>query len=230
MTSFPLNRELLIAARRVLFPRRRLTWVVGGAASGKSTLCRALSLAWSIPVYDMDEHLYGEYTRLSSIRRHPALSEWFRASDSFAWLLGLTEAAFTAFNRASTAEILDLLAADISGMDGDAPLMVDGGITNPALLAQVMPTSRIVCVATSPALSREVWEGDERRWMKAMALALPDGEAAWQRFLRFDELMGETIVTECRDNQIPVVVREENSSVQELADQAACYLGIASSS
>ncbi len=173
----------------------------------------------------MDEHLYGEYTERCSPQRHPALSEWFSAPDSFAWLLGLTDDEFAEFNQASTAEILDLLAADLAATELDAPLLLDGGITNPALAAQVIPSSQIVCVATSRVMSVRAWQEDEgRRWMKEMALRLPDGEAAWRRFLHCDELLTETLLAECRESNIRIFVREEATSVQQLAQEVADYL------
>ncbi len=56
---FIINHDLLTRSRAALFRRDRLYWVVGGAGSGKTTICEALSAKFELPVYDMDAHIYG---------------------------------------------------------------------------------------------------------------------------------------------------------------------------
>ncbi len=55
---FIINSDLLLQSRTDLFRRDRLYWIVGGAGSGKTTICEALSTKFDIPVYDMDAHIY----------------------------------------------------------------------------------------------------------------------------------------------------------------------------
>lgn len=227
MTRFTLNEDLLASARRTLGARRRLYWVVGGAATGKSTVCQAIAQTRGIAIYDMDERLYGDYPQRCSRERHPVLSEWFGAPDSFAWLLGLSEPDFAAFNQASTAEILDVLAAELANRGEHDALLVDGGITNPALAARVIPPAQMACLATSPGMSARVWEEDaSRQWVREMVGQFPDGKAAWQRFLRFDRLISETIVDECRRSHIRIFPRDDTTSAPHLAQVVAQHLGI----
>ena len=181
---FDVNETLLTKARGVLMRRPNLYWIVGGSCSGKSTLCSNLSATYSVPVYDMDAQIFGGYQGRYVPERHPASLAWFRAGDPLAWALSLSLDDWYHLNRATHAEYLDLLADDLSASDPGSLLLIDGGITNPALLAQVLPVSQIVCLAVPRSLSTRLWEeDDERRGMKEAIERLPDPEQTWEAFL-----------------------------------------------
>jgi hypothetical protein len=58
---FSIDTHLLAESRAALYGRGRVFWVIGGASSGKTTVCRTPSTKGGIPVYDMDAHIYGTY-------------------------------------------------------------------------------------------------------------------------------------------------------------------------
>jgi hypothetical protein len=226
---FTINNDLLIRSRAVLSKRNRLYWVVGGAGSGKTTICRTLSAQFNIPIYDMDEHIYGTYHGRFTQERHPVNRTWSMAQNGLAWLLDMSWAEFDNFNRAALAEYLDLLTEDIAAAEPDASLLIDGGICNPALIAQVIPTRQIVCLARPERSSAEIWqETDERNSMKEIVYQLPKPEEAWRRFLEFDHLITKTILKECQENQISVCLRNEADTVGEFAEKVANVLGVCS--
>jgi uridine kinase len=68
---FPIDSHLLTQACRALSARERLYWIVGGAGSGKTSICQALSVQCGLPVYDMDAHIYGTYHSQFTQERHP---------------------------------------------------------------------------------------------------------------------------------------------------------------
>lgn len=225
--DFDLNHGLLGQVRRVLARQNKLYWIIGGACSGKSTVCRALSAAHGVPIYDMDAHIFDDYPQRCTAERHPALKAWYTAPDPFAWMLNLAEDEFVAFNRASNAEYLDLIADELSGRDPGAMLLVDGGFTHPALLAQGVDTRRIVCLETTEAASTKAWEeSPDRQFMKEMVFQLPDPQAAWCKFLQFDRLITRTILTECRECGILTLDRDESVSVDALAARIAARFGM----
>jgi len=140
-------------------------------------------------------------------------------ANPLAWMLSLPWAAFDALYRANNAEMLDLLADDLAGRP-DAPLLIDGGITHPSVLTQVIPAGRIVCLETDDARRRHEWAtAPGRAGMKAEILALPDGEAMWRRFLDYDRRMTETIGRESREWGIAVMRWEKGSNVAELSER-----------
>ncbi|MAT96523.1 MAG: hypothetical protein CL608_05215 [Anaerolineaceae bacterium] len=225
---FTVNVDLLTQAKNVLSLHRRLFWIVGGAGSGKSTICQALAEAYGLPVYDMDAHIYGAYHGRFTPERHPVNSQWAAAPNGLAWLLAMSWQQFDAFNQAAVPEYLDLLAEDLANMELDTGILIDGGIANPGLIAQVLPANQIVCLARPGRSSAEIWsENEERLGMKEFVYQLANPEQAWQKFLEFDAQISQTIIQECLANNIPICTRTEAETVAELTERVACTLGIA---
>ena len=224
---FSIDMRLLAESRAALAGRGHVFWVVGGAGSGKTTVCRTLSTTLGIPVYDMDAHIYGTYHARFTHDRHPVNTEWSTAPDGLAWLLDMSWDEFDAFNRAALPEYLDLLAEDLAYTQPEASLFIDGGICNPALVARVIPPGQIVCLAQLEWSSDEIWsETGDRASMKAAVQQLPRQEEAWRTFLEFDERITQCILEECRANDIAVCSRGDSESVDDVADRVARMLGI----
>jgi hypothetical protein len=218
------DQHLLSHARAILHGRANLRWLIGGACSGKSTIARAISGQTGIPVYDMDEHVFGRY-QFDPVR-HPATTAWFTAENPLGWMLSQPWEAFDALYRATNAEMLDLLADDLSGRPDD-PLLIDGGISHPSVLAQVIPPERIACLEAPESFPAREWETAEHRAeMKRSVLALPDGGAMWRRFLDYDRRMTETIGQESREAGVRVFAWDEAAAVAHLAESVARYLAL----
>lgn len=221
---FQLDESLLNRARQVLRHRRRLFWILGGACSGKSTLSAYLSKKKGISSYDMDAHIFGEYMPRYSRRDHPASREWFDQPNPLEWILSLSWEEFDSLNAATNIEYLDLFAQDIFQMDADRSLIVDGGIAHPALLARVLDPTQLVCLKRTASENRRAWEMDENRAeMKRSVLALPDGEAAWRKFLCFDQCLTETLLRECEESHIRIVALDSTVPVPEIAGLVLRY-------
>ena len=224
---FILNNDLLAQSRAALCRRERLYWVVGGAGSGKTTICEALSAKFELPVYDMDTHIYGAYHGRFTQERHPVNKAWSSARDGLAWLLDMSWDEFNSFNQAALPEYLDLLAEDLEATKPNASILIDGGISNPAILAQVIPNHQVVCLAIPERSSAKIWnETDERKGMKEAVYQLARPEEVWRKFLEFDDRITNTILKECRENDIAVCPRGETESVDEFAERVAHVLGI----
>jgi hypothetical protein len=225
--TFSVNQGLLSQAREALAPRKGLYWIVGGAGSGKSSVCRALSERYGLLVYDMDAQIYGAYHSRFSQERHPANWAWASAENSLAWMLDMDWEAFDSFNQAALAEYLDLLTSDLEAIRPETGLVIDGGVCNPAVLAKAMPIQRMVCMAAPYGTSARLWQqSEERSGMKAAIDQLPHPEAAWRKFLEFDQHINATILKECLENEIPVCLRDDTDSVEDLASWVAHMMGI----
>lgn len=224
---FPIDHNLLKQAQAALLGRQRIYWLVGGAGSGKTTICQALAAKFDIPVYDMDAHIYGSYHGRFTPKRHPINTQWASAPNPFAWLMALSWAEFNHFNQAALPEYVDLLIEDLRTTAHDSPLLIDGGICNPALLAQALPAAQIVCLARPEKSSQEIWEeNEERQAMQQFIYQLPQPEETWRKFLYFDEQITQTIRQECQEKGIAICVRSETDLIAELAERVAQKLGI----
>jgi hypothetical protein len=225
---FRVDRELLRASALRLAQRPGIYWVVGGACSGKSTMCRMLASRYGLGIYDVDAHTWDDYPGRCAPDRHPALSEWFGAPDPFSWMLRLPARDFARFNRAATVETMDLIAEDLVAGSQEGLMLVDGGLTNPGLLAQAVPAHRIACLEIPPALSARIWlEAPERRFMVEMVRALPDADAAWLRFLGCDRQITAAIRRECRAAGIRIYRRDAAETPERQAAAVAAGMGLA---
>jgi hypothetical protein len=225
--KFKVDTELLVQAQAVLSDRRNIYWLVGGAGSGKTTICRELSRKIDLLVYDMDAHIYGTYHPRFTAERHPVNTLWSKSENGLAWLLDMTWDEFNNFNQAALPEYLDLFVEDLESMKPATPLIIDGGISNPSLIAQVIPTSQIVCIALSAPQRVHIWEAnEERKAMQAFIYQLPEPEQAWQKFLEFDNRITQTILAECDERGIAVCMRNGHESISEYTERVRQVLGL----
>jgi hypothetical protein len=202
-------------------------WILGGAGSGKTTISRSLSAKFGIPVYDMDEHIYGTYHGRFTQEQHPINTAWAQSQNGLAWLLDMTWDEYNHFNQAAVPEYLNLLCEDIAPTPPDTRLVVDGGVCNPTTLAQAFPVNQIVCLAAPGKTSAEIWsETPERESMKEFVDQLPNPKEAWRKFLEFDEKITRTMLTECRASNIMVLSRNAGETVDQLTERVANALGI----
>jgi hypothetical protein len=227
MIFFQPNKQLLLRAGQLLARFDQIYWVLGGAASGKSTVCRAIADQTDTAVYDMDAHIFGKYMGRYDEKRHPASLAWFTAVSPLAWILSLSPTEFDSLNRAANVEYLDLLAGDLRQNQPNGPLLVDGGLTHPALLAQVLPVERIVCLVVDTAVSHHAWNHDpDRAEMKQSILKLPDSAAAWQKFLVFDDQINQTMKAESQSAGIKILQRDSNTSLTEMVHKICAHFRI----
>ena len=131
---------------------------------------------------------------------------------------------FNSFNQAALPEYIDLLAEDLTEARPESPLLIDGGISNPALIAQVIPTRQIVCL--SAPLDVNVWESADRRSMKDAIYQLPNPEEAWLKFLDFDKQITRTIERECEENNIALCRMNSNAPAGDLSVEVARMIGL----
>ena len=220
--QFIITQNLLQKAQETLGNRKKLYWIVGGAGSGKTTICQALASQYNIPVYDMDAHIYGAYYGRFSPTKHPVNTAWATAPNGLGWLLDMSWDEFNNFNQAAFPEYADLLAEDLASNDPDATLLIDGGICNPTLVTQLIPPTQIICLTNPSQTSAEIWETNEERLaMKEFVYQLPNPAAAWQKFLEFDAKITQTILQECQTSNIPILTRKPTDTVTDIVQQIA---------
>ena len=117
---------------------------------------------------------------------------------------------FNNFNQAALPEYLDLLVEDLASINPNTGILIDGGISNPALVAQVIFSRQIVCLSRPERSSAEIWsESKERNSMKDFIFQLSNPEKAWHNFLEFDALITSTILRESQESNIAIFSRTE---------------------
>ena len=220
--TFELDYQLLKEAQAVLFDRDNIYWIIGGAGSGKSTISRELSDRCHIPIFDMDEYVFGRWMTRYNADRHPASIAWFTAPNPLDWALSLSWKDFDSLYQAANAEYLSLLAEDYQNGAVRGPHIIDGGITHPVVLAQVVNPARVVCLAAEYDSATNVWTSSEERLaMRVQIMALEAGPSKWAKFLEFDRLMTKTIIEQSRQMNIEILLRETKTEVDRYAERVA---------
>jgi hypothetical protein len=218
MPPFKVDCNQLANARARLSGRDDLFWLIGGSCTGKSTLSRALETDRRIQRYDLDACIYGDFIPRYRPDRHPASTTYFSASNPFAWALSLAPAVFDSLNRAVNAEYLDLLAEDLEHRELRGSLLIDGGITHPSVLAEVVPTRQICCLEIDDNQRLACWmESPERAEMRSWIQDLHDPVGKWAHFLSLDRMISDTIVKESREAGIAILQRKPGETVAALA-------------
>lgn len=224
---FDVNTTLLDRARQALAQRGDLYWVLGAAGAGKSTVCQALAERYGVTVLDMDAAIFDRFAPRYTAERHPANHTWFAPGHGLGWVLSLSWEAYAQFTRATDAEYLDLLAAELAA--GDVPtgrVVVDGGLSHPSLLAQVLPVRQIVTLAVPPDISVSVWKDPNRQEMRAAIAELPGGMALWDKFLDFNVRLAEAVIAESQASGIRVVARAEGTARADAVQAVARLFGL----
>jgi hypothetical protein len=226
--SFDVDDALLRAARRVLGPMDRLWFLLGGSGAGKTTVGAALAARYHLEQLDMDARMYGSWHEQFDLVRHPASSAWARSPDPLAFLVRMDPDEFLAFHAASTAEALDLLAAELDGTDPGHPALVDGGFGSLGVVARVVPASRLACLSLPPDLRAGAWtDTPDRRGFLDVVASVPGIDDPAGRFLALDARLARAMDEDAEAAGVRVLVRHPGLAVDVLADAVAAHLGIA---
>jgi hypothetical protein len=222
---FTPDQRLLDKAKQQLHNRTGLFWLIGASCAGKSTVARLLAQRQGVDLYDMDEAVFGRYQFRAD--RHPATTAWFSAGDPLGFMLALSWAEFDALYRAANAEYLDLLADDLVARSADQVIILDGGITHPSLLAQVVPPARVACLSAPDAVRAQVWQSaPERTEMMGAIQAMPNRDAMWATFLQYDQRLAANLVDESLQCGIRVFDRADYPAADDLATAVGLHFGL----
>ncbi|MHB8892198.1 MAG: hypothetical protein ACYC65_09185 [Candidatus Limnocylindrales bacterium] len=223
---FDLDDTLVEAARAALHGRSGLRFLVGAAGTGKTTIAAEIGARHGVDVLDMDARIYGSWHGRFDPIRHPASHAWSAAADPLAWQLALEPEAYLAFQGASAAEVLDLLAAELHGDDPCRPILADGGFGSVGVLARIVSPDRIVCLALPPGDQAAVWTAteDRRAFLDVVrgvtAIADPVG-----RFLALDAHLASTMVRDAGAAGIPVLERHPDDGIVAFGERVARPFG-----
>ena len=224
---FPVDEGLLATAADRLRAHPGLRFVLGGAGTGKSSVCLRLRESIQVGVIDMDTRIYGTWGNRWDRTRHPASHAWMTAADPLAWQLALAPEAFLGFHAAATAEALDLLADELGALDDTVPTLVDGGFGSLAVVVRTVSPASIVCLSLPEGGSQAVWTADpgRRGFLEAVA-AVATVPHPVARFLAFDVALTERMVADARAAGVAVIERAPGTPLDVTAGLVATELGI----
>jgi len=213
-SPFSPNHGLLQAVVNRLAGERRIFWLLGASCTGKTTISKCLAASNNMALCDMDARIFGDYVGKYTETAHPASCAWLKRADALQWALSLSWDEFNHLNEATNVEILDLFSQEVQASAETRPIVVDGGLSHPYLLAQVLPVDNLLCIQRDEAARAATWECDENKLqMRDMVLALPDGRNLWDSFRHFDRMIARTMEDQCRQAGIRFVEALEEPSM-----------------
>lgn len=225
--EFKMDMDLFEGVKSKLANNSNVFWLVGGSCSGKSTISKLMEDKFGFVRYDMDEYIFGEYMDRYSVELHPANSSWFGAENPLEWALSFPNwEQYNLFNMTSMVEQLSLFCEDIEKMDKNKKIIVDGGITNPDILAKVLNKNQICCLKVEDELCRNIWSRDENRLlMKDMIYELSSPEYKWNKFLKLNDRINKQMELECKANHISIIFRSEEEPSEMVLEKVINIFG-----
>ena len=96
-------------------------FITGTPCGGKTTVSRALSKKYGIPVYDIDEH-FEDHQRMSDPISQPAMNQNFKDADEF---FGRSVEEYRAWLLQNTREQLDFVLLDLIRLSQNGKILCD---------------------------------------------------------------------------------------------------------
>ena len=124
---------------------KNVYFVAGTPCGGKTTVTRALSEMYGIPVYDIDER-FPEHQAMSDPESQPAMNREFRNADVF---FGRSVAEYKAWLLQNTREQLDFVLLDLMRLSKDQIILCDCHLTLEQA-AQITDPSHVAFMLKKP--------------------------------------------------------------------------------
>ena len=104
---------------------KNVYFITGTPCGGKTTVSRALSKTYGIPVYDIDER-FEEHQKMSDAEHQPNMNKEFKDADEF---FGRSVEEYKAWLLQNTREQLDFVILDLIRLSKDGPILCDCHLT-----------------------------------------------------------------------------------------------------
>lgn len=187
-------------------------WICGGSCAGKSTVSRILARKYQLPLYSVDQHIDEDYSKRIDKVAFPCLYEL--DTKGLQWLFNMSEKRFLAFQKASMKEYILLAKEDISKMQPDRCILVNGGeIAFPDVLVDYISTDQAVFFATTERIQLEEW--NKRDWVREVLKSFPNPELLYSKWMALDLFQAKYIVAQAKKYGFRLLIRDENLTIDD---------------
>jgi len=202
----------------------RTYYLEGSPCAGKSTVAAALAARHGLRVYSSDAE-FGRHAEVADPARAPTLAR----------LRGMTWDAVFLRSRGpmvrdavlACAEAFVFVAADLAALPPGPPVLAEGMALLPACVASLGPEAlaHAAWLVPAPAFQRAHYA--RRAWAGALAGQTADPAAAFENWMRRDEVSARLVRAQARRAGAAVRVVREGDPVEAVAAWAAERLGLA---
>ena len=200
---------------------RNVYFITGTPCGGKTTVSRALSKRFGIPVYDIDEH-FPVHQALSDKEHQPNMNKRFESADEF---FGRKPEEYKQWLLDNTREQLDFVLLDIMRLSQNGPVICDCHLTLDQAKTLTDP-SRIAFMLRKPVdIVDEYCNRLDHQGFKQFIESTTDPEAAKANCNETLCSLNANPYNSIKNSDYFWLERDENRTVEETANLVAKHFG-----
>lgn len=186
----------------------------GGTCCGKSTVTALIVKKYGFTLYKLDDYIFDYLEQLAKGGDEIAIKQMNHTMQEM-WL-GATPSDMSAEETQLYRAMLPLAQQAIASLPRQAHILAEGAGFLPALMhaAGVQP-GFYACIVPTPAFRRAQYA--KRSWIDEYLDSVSDKDAAFQNWMRRDDLLSETALADARRFGYPVYVVDGAEGLQETA-------------
>ena len=197
-------------------------FIAGTPCGGKTTVSRALSKKYGIPVYDIDER-FEEHQRMSDPVSQPSMNWQFKDADEF---FGRSVEEYRSWLLKNTREQLDFVLLDLMRLSQNGKIICDCHLTLEQA-AQVTEPSRMAFMIKKPVnLVDEYCNRADHQGFSDFIHSATDVEKAKKTCNETLLSLNEKFYEDVKASEYFWLERDDKRSVEETAELVAKHFGI----
>lgn len=197
-------------------------FIAGTPCGGKTTVSRALSKKYGIPVYDIDER-FEEHQRMSDPVSQPSMNWQFKDADEF---FGRSVEEYRSWLLKNTREQLDFVLLDLMRLSQNGKIICDCHLTLEQA-AQVTEPSRMAFMIKKPVnLVDEYCNRADHQGFSDFIHSATDVEKAKRTCNETLLSLNEKFYEDVKASEYFWLERDDKRSVEETAELVAKHFGI----
>ena len=197
-------------------------FIAGTPCGGKTTVSRALSKKYGIPVYDIDER-FEEHQRMSDPVSQPSMNWQFKNADEF---FGRSVEEYRSWLLKNTREQLDFVLLDLMRLSQNGKIICDCHLTLEQA-AQVTEPSRMAFMIKKPVnLVDEYCNRADHQGFSDFIHSATDVEKAKKTCNETLLSLNEKFYEDVKASEYFWLERDDKRSVEETAELVAKHFGI----
>ena len=201
---------------------KNVYFITGTPCGGKTTISRALSRMYNIPVYDIDER-FEEHQKMSDAEHQPSMNKQFKDADEF---FGRSVEEYKAWLLQNTREQLDFVILDLIRLSKDGLIFCDCHLTL-ELADMLSDPSRVAFMLKEPKdLVEDYCNRPDHQGFSNFIHSATDYEKA-------KATCNETLMSlnvkhyhDVKNSKFFWVERDNNRSVEDTAELVAKHFGL----
>ena len=197
-------------------------FIAGTPCGGKTTVSRALSKKYGIPVYDIDER-FEEHQRMSDPASQPSMNWQFKDADEF---FGRSVEEYRSWLLKNTREQLDFVLLDLMRLSQNGKIICDCHLTLEQA-AQVTEPSRMAFMIKKPEnLVDEYCNRADHQGFSDFIHSATDVEKAKKTCNETLLSLNEKFYEDVKASEYFWLERDDKRSVEETAELVARHFGL----